>query len=73
MLLDLKNKIYTFLMLSNIWLHTFESWKLVLWLMFPIANAGIWWFVAAVIFAGKEDSDRYLKLFLSFKGFKLLK
>nr|pir hypothetical protein F41B5.8 - Caenorhabditis elegans [Caenorhabditis elegans] len=56
--------IYRYLALSsNIWLHTFESWKLVLWLMFPIANAGIWWFVAAVIFAGKEDSDRYLKKF----------
>ncbi|EFO86845.1 hypothetical protein CRE_04879 [Caenorhabditis remanei] len=54
--------IYRYLAISNSeLLDSFRNWKLVLWLLFPIINAGIWIYAAAVIFASTEDSDRFLK------------
>ncbi|EFO90965.1 hypothetical protein CRE_27982 [Caenorhabditis remanei] len=44
-------------------LNSFSNWKLILWLLFPILNAGIWIMAGAVIFAATEDSDRFVKQF----------
>ncbi|CAL2036584.1 unnamed protein product [Caenorhabditis brenneri] len=48
---------------SSYLLESFKNWKLLLWLLFPILNAAIWSYAAAVIFAATEDSDRFLKEF----------